>query len=97
MVRLTRSNWNTAPTEKFVASSESSGLAPSAIATGLVAGKVVTSYGTPLTKFVEVVVKNCCCSDGARKPVEYEARSAKPSAMSYRPATLPETLLPKSE
>ena len=56
--------------------SASSGLAPSAMATGSFGLKVVISNGTPLMKLVEVVVKFCCCGDGARKPFCTEPRSA---------------------
>ena len=45
-------------------------------------GNVVMSNGTPPMKFVEVVAKNCCCSDGARKPFCTEPRSAKLSVKS---------------
>ena len=45
-------------------------------------GNDVMSYGMPAMKFVEVVAKNCCCRDGARKPVCAEPRSAKASVKS---------------
>ncbi len=72
----------TAPSEKFTDSSASSGLAPSASATGSSTGKVAMSNGTPLMKLVEVVAKYCCCSDGARKPFCSEPRSANDSVKS---------------
>ena len=59
-----------------------SGFEPSALATGLSTATVEMSTGTPAMKLVEVVVKYCWCSEGARKPFEIEPRSAKPGTNS---------------
>ena len=61
---------------KLVDSSARSGSAPSAIAAGLLTRKVTMSNGTPPMKLVAVDWKYCCCSDGARNPVDTVARSA---------------------
>jgi hypothetical protein len=53
-----------------------SGFDPSASATGLLTATVEMSTGTPAMKLVEVVVKNCWWSDGARKPFETDPRIA---------------------
>ncbi len=58
---------------------------------------VTQSTGRPLMKLVEVVVKNCWWSDGARKPLEIEPRNARPRVGSKRKASLPLSVLPKSE
>ncbi len=79
---LSASKRNTAPSEKLMDFSASSGCAPSACATGSLTGKVVMSNGTPLMKFVEVVAKYCCCSEGARNPFCSEPRSANDSVKS---------------
>lgn len=55
---------------------------PSARATGLLTATVEMSTGTPAMKLVDVVVKYCWCSDGARKPFDTEPRSAKPGTNS---------------
>ncbi|MNW22666.1 hypothetical protein D3C71_2242960 [compost metagenome] len=57
-------------------SSALSGSAPSAIAAGLSTRKVPMLNGTPLMKLVAIDWKYCCCSDGARKPVDIVLRSA---------------------
>ena len=75
-MRLKSPVCNTAPTERFFDFSGSSACAPSATAIGSDTGKVEISNGTPLMKFVDVVAKYCCCSDGARKPVDAELRNA---------------------
>ena len=49
---------------------------------GSLTGNDVMSYGMPAMKFVDVVAKYCCCSDGARKPVCAEPRSANESVKS---------------
>ena len=77
--------------------SGSSGCEPSASATGLFTARVEMSTGRPAMKLVEVVVKNCWWSDGARKPFDTEPRSAKPSTGSQRAANLPFQVEPKSE
>ena len=53
-----------------------SGVDPSACAAGAFTASVAISTGNPPMKLVDVVVKNCWCSDGARKPLEIEPRSA---------------------
>ena len=81
-VSVTAANRITAPSEKFTASSASRSCAPSARAMGSLTGNDVMSYGMPAMKFVDVVAKYCCCSDGARKPVCAEPRSANESVKS---------------
>jgi hypothetical protein len=56
--------------------------APSAAATALVAGKVPVSTAAPFWITDDVEVKNDCCNDGARKPVEIEPRRQKPGVKS---------------
>jgi hypothetical protein len=55
-----------------------SGLAPRAPASGVFAGNVLMSNGTPPTKFVAVEEKYSCMSEGARKPVLTAPRMAYP-------------------
>ncbi len=74
---LTLSMRITAPSDILSDFSASSGWAPSAIAAGSPGRKVVISNGTPLMKLVDVVVKYCCCGDGARKPFCSEPRRPK--------------------
>ena len=50
--------------------------APSDCAIALPTATVLMSTGTPEMKLVDVVVKNCWCSDGARKPLEIDPRKA---------------------
>src|SRR4051794_1435902 len=74
-----------------------SGCEPSVTATGLFTARVEISTGSPAMKLVEVVVKNCWWSEGARNPFETEPRRAKPSTGSQRAANLPFQVEPKSE
>ena len=64
------------PPDRLVDFSALSGCEPSDRASALPTCAVTVSIGTPATKLVEVVVKNCWCSDGARKPFETEPRTA---------------------
>src|SRR5204862_6676449 len=84
------------PKPRFRDFSALSGLAPNAAASGVFAGKVLMSNGTPLTKFVAVEEKNSCMSDGARNPVLTEPRSAKLGTISYRVENFSVVVFPKS-
>ncbi len=66
----------TAPADRLVDFSGSSGRPPSRLATGLIDGKVPVWIGLPFWMTVAIEVKYCCCSAGARNPVEAVPRSA---------------------
>jgi hypothetical protein len=81
---------------KFRDVSALSGEEPSASASGDEAVNVLMSNGTPATKLVAVEENHSCISEGARKPVLTDPRSARPCTTWSREENLPVVVDPKS-
>src|SRR5689334_842611 len=87
------------PAVRVLDSSGFSGLAPRNTATGLVGDRRPdwNSCRVTVSRPWDVLVELSWPGVGARKPVEYEARTARPVVTSKRLATLKFTVSPNSE